>query len=286
MPDPLTMAAIAAPVVGGLLGFAGQEQANAANAKQAELNRNFQERMSSTAYQRAVKDMMAAGLNPALAYQQGASSSPSGAQARMENSLAPLGGGVSTAVQTAAQIELVKAQTQKTVVEAQQISLESALRAASLQAETDLRGASAEQARSAAALAQRQLRELEETWPSRSEMPVADLFKKRLENMLASGTMEEQLIAAKIANELNARRASFEGGRAELMKMLMDVVRPYLGTAAATAGRLEKLFEVLPSFGELPDNFTPPDVKGWLFRGSRFLKEKGLGTGKVPAWAR
>lgn len=61
-----------------------QNSANAAmkfSAKQAQLNRDFEERMSNTSYQRAVKDLEAAGLNPLLAYLNGGASTPSGSAA-------------------------------------------------------------------------------------------------------------------------------------------------------------------------------------------------------------
>lgn len=108
-----------AGLLGGFLTQEGQENTNVANAEQASRQMDFQERMSNTAYQRAVKDMQAAGLNPMLAYSQGGAGTPSGAMATMQNALgagvasAQMGSKVGPEVQhLKAQAGLLEAQTE------------------------------------------------------------------------------------------------------------------------------------------------------------------------------
>ena len=65
----------------GIYNHIEQNAAMAYNSAEALANRQFQERMSNTSYQRAVEDMRKAGLNPILAYAQGGASTPGGSGA-------------------------------------------------------------------------------------------------------------------------------------------------------------------------------------------------------------
>lgn len=61
------------PGIAGGLSFLGQSSANRANSREAQKTRDWQERMSGSNYQRMMKDMEAAGLNPILGLTSGGS---------------------------------------------------------------------------------------------------------------------------------------------------------------------------------------------------------------------
>lgn len=90
----------------------------------AQEARDFSERMSSTAWQRGVKDMKLAGLNPMLAYSQGSAGTPSSAQANA-SPVGASGGGQGRSIPTSiSQAEVNSAVVARTNAETEKLGSE------------------------------------------------------------------------------------------------------------------------------------------------------------------
>lgn len=93
LPEVLVKGATAAfqpsTLIPAALSYLGGQARNKQQAASADAANQFSAQQYATRYQTTMKDMQAAGLNPMLAYQQGAGSSPSGQQAIYQDTLSP-----------------------------------------------------------------------------------------------------------------------------------------------------------------------------------------------------
>lgn len=108
-------------IIPAAIGALGSVVTNAMASREAQKNRDFQAQMSDTAHQREIVDLTAAGLNPVMSANHGASS-PSGSVAPVVDVGEGASRGVSSALavrQQRASLDLLAAQTAQARASAQ-----------------------------------------------------------------------------------------------------------------------------------------------------------------------
>lgn len=191
-----------ATVGSALISKSGQDSANTQNVALGREQMEFQERMSNTAYQRAVKDMSSAGLNPMLAYSQGGASAPMGSMPQVQNAMAPAMSSAMQAMSTfreLANLEQINAQVKKTQAETKQVesmtfeqSVNAALRAAEL--------------RKAQFLGDK----------AGSDSQIADIMEKALHNQFKADVREDVYSARSAKERASSMLEQLRAGKSEM----------------------------------------------------------------------
>lgn len=244
----------AATLLGGYLGRDGQRETNETNTALSREQMAFQERMSSSAYQRATTDMQAAGLNPMLAYSQGGASAPMGSMPTVQNANAA---GISSAAQTMAtlqaaqgmaqsqaQTDLLAAQAKKTLSETLTNDMVTARAAAELRS-ADAKG-DVDMESSTADILRRRAESLgaQSAAQIKSRTVAEQVEKIRADSRRSTGTVDYDISKSEtesVHNRLDLTRArneeKFQGELGTLPKYLQLMLEVLRGSASARRAR-------------------------------------------------